>query len=175
MCYIEIYVTYWHQEHLLYNGSHAGECHKTQLVNSTLAQIMAWCLASPSHYLSQCWSILYVAIILNHIELWNDRRVNNLKMNAKIILCMCPANERWRYNVTSSLIGWAHSQNDPCEWSWCWHCTSVPQHPSHKHICRIWNQNLNIKHVQTATDQDRSRDWKMDDDMWWTLCWYNKE
>ena len=27
---------------------------------------------------------------------------------------MCPANKRRRYNVTSSLIGWAHSQNDPC-------------------------------------------------------------
>ena len=30
-----------------------------------------------------------------------------------IILCMRPANERRRYNVTSSPIGWAHSQNDP--------------------------------------------------------------
>ena len=30
-----------------------------------------------------------------------------------IILCMRPANERWRYNVTPSLIGWAHTQNDP--------------------------------------------------------------
>ena len=30
-----------------------------------------------------------------------------------IMLCMCPANERWCYNVTSSLIGWAHIQNDP--------------------------------------------------------------
>ena len=30
-----------------------------------------------------------------------------------IILCMHPANERWRYNVTS-LIGWAHIQHDPC-------------------------------------------------------------
>ena len=26
---------------------------------------------------------------------------------------MCPANERWRYSVTPSLIGWAHMQNDP--------------------------------------------------------------
>ena len=26
---------------------------------------------------------------------------------------MRPANERRRYNVTSSLIGWAHTQNDP--------------------------------------------------------------
>ena len=29
-----------------------------------------------------------------------------------IILLMCPAYERQRYNVTSSLIGWVHSQND---------------------------------------------------------------
>ena len=29
-------------------------------------------------------------------------------------LCMRSANERGRYNVTWSLFGWAHSQNDPC-------------------------------------------------------------
>ena len=31
-----------------------------------------------------------------------------------IILCMHPANERRRYNVTSPLIGWLHTQNNPC-------------------------------------------------------------
>ena len=31
-----------------------------------------------------------------------------------IVLCLRPANERRRYNVTSSLIGWAHARNDPC-------------------------------------------------------------
>ena len=36
--------------------------------------------------------------------------LNNI---AEIILWMHPANERQGYNVTSSLIGWAHSQNDP--------------------------------------------------------------
>ena len=30
-----------------------------------------------------------------------------------IILCMRPANERRCCNVTSSLIGWVHIQNDP--------------------------------------------------------------
>ena len=30
-----------------------------------------------------------------------------------IILCMRPANERWRYTVTPSLFGWTHTQNDP--------------------------------------------------------------
>ena len=34
--------------------------------------------------------------------------------SAGIILYMHPTNERWRYDVTSSLIGWAHSQIDPC-------------------------------------------------------------
>ena len=32
-----------------------------------------------------------------------------------IILCMCSANERWGYSVMHSLIGWAHTQDDP----WC--------------------------------------------------------
>ena len=27
---------------------------------------------------------------------------------------MYPIKERWRYNVTSSLIGWLETQNDPC-------------------------------------------------------------
>ena len=31
-----------------------------------------------------------------------------------IILCMHPANGRRRYNVASSLIGWAHTPNDHC-------------------------------------------------------------
>ena len=35
-----------------------------------------------------------------------------------IILRMHPANERWRCIVTSSLIGWAHTQNDP--WVLLW-------------------------------------------------------
>ena len=31
----------------------------------------------------------------------------------RVILCMRPANERWRYSVMPSLIGWVHTQNDP--------------------------------------------------------------
>ena len=32
-----------------------------------------------------------------------------------IILWMCLDNERRRWIVTSTLIGWAHTQNDPCK------------------------------------------------------------
>ena len=35
--------------------------------------------------------------------------------SAGIILCMRPTNERRCYNVTSSLIGRAHTRNDPCD------------------------------------------------------------
>ena len=30
------------------------------------------------------------------------------------ILCINPANERWHYSVTLSLIGWVHKLNDLC-------------------------------------------------------------
>ena len=39
-----------------------------------------------------------------------------LDQSTGIILSMHPANEGRRYNVTSSLIGWANTQNDP--WIW---------------------------------------------------------
>ena len=60
-------------------------------------------------------------LTLNPMQLWlypiavfrpaNHRRGNTV---LGIILCMRPANERRRYIVTSSLIGWVHTQNDPC-------------------------------------------------------------
>ena len=37
-------------------------------------------------------------------------------VNAGISLGMCPANERRRYNVTTSRIGWAHTLTDLCWW-----------------------------------------------------------
>ena len=39
---------------------------------------------------------------------------NGLLLVMRIILFMRPANERHRYNVMSSLIGWAHTQNEHC-------------------------------------------------------------
>ena len=53
--------------------------------------------------------------------------------------CMHPANERWRYIVTSSLIGWAHT-----EWSLAL-CVQklMVKHP---HICRIHSEDLSWYH-----------------------------
>ena len=53
--------------------------------------------------LSQYYCGILCSMTLSHYPSWTVR----------IILCMYPANGRWRYTVTSSLIGWAHTQNDP--------------------------------------------------------------
>ena len=47
------------------------------------------------------------------------------KHNSGIILGVALANERGRYIVMSFLIGWAHTQNDPCN--------DLSMHP-HAHI-----------------------------------------
>ena len=56
----------------------------------------------------------FSASLVNNLEeddimIWNL----NWAIPRDHFLCMRPTNERRRYNVTSSLIGWAHSQNDP--------------------------------------------------------------
>ena len=40
-------------------------------------------------------------------------RISLVSWYPGIILCMHAANEGWRYTVTPSLLGWAHTQNDP--------------------------------------------------------------
>ena len=57
-----------------------------------------------------------------HVTTWSVIVIPHY-ISAGIVLCVCPANEGRRYNVTSSLIGWAHTQNDPVSanhCSWCW-------------------------------------------------------
>ena len=50
MWYIQYYITLnssWHSDAIWWHGS-----------GSTLAQVMAWCLMAPSHYLNQWWVII---------------------------------------------------------------------------------------------------------------------
>ena len=65
------------------------------------------------------------------------------KYSAKIILGMCPANERRRYNVTPSLIGWAHAQNDPCRVYACdlMFLQGCVTDPKQVHICHHWKMS----------------------------------
>ena len=70
-------------------------------------------------------------------------------LEAGIILCMCPANERWRYTVTPSLIGWAHTLNDLCGGNGHLHLLSDRTSLWHKEVNRYtlpckeyWNSLL---------------------------------
>ena len=65
----------------------------------------------PTHYCA-CDYLFILGLKLIHCsnrDPWSQRNCIS-----GIILCMCPANERCHDTVKSSLIGWAHTQNDPC-------------------------------------------------------------
>ena len=54
-------------------------------------------------------------MISNFLILYATVKLNvNIVVYTVIILCMRRANERRRHIVTSSLIGSAHTQSDPC-------------------------------------------------------------
>ena len=55
---------------------------------------------------------------------------------AGIILCMRLVNERRRYNITSSLIHWAHTLKDPCG---CCGCT----YSWYEQYCRYYTPRFN--------------------------------
>ena len=89
-----------------------------------------------SHYLNQQWLRLWCCITsrpLGHNELktisccknpiyqlWDLTnsydKTSSCKTNSspKDLSVDAPSQWRWRHIVTSSLIGWAHTQNDPC-------------------------------------------------------------
>ena len=85
------------------------------------------------------WSRIYWwALLLWFVPWWLQHVFCDVMMSLKyansavctgIILWMRPFNERWRYVVTSYLIGWAHLQNDPCVccdvWYMCGWCHRV--------------------------------------------------
>ena len=92
--------------------------------------------------------------------------------NPGIILCMCPANERWGYNVMSSLIGWVHSHNDPCNLttmeyvfipydgsSWwlqmAWHqCQAISNHHGDLIMCCHHCHHRNLYHLYYCQERD---------------------
>ena len=54
------------------------------------------------------------AILLRHQCDSNMSMGMHAEVIAGIILGVGSDSEKWHYNVTSSLIGWGHTQNDPC-------------------------------------------------------------
>ena len=69
----------------------------------------------------------YIMVITSH---GMDRKLSAIRTDAGIILCMRLVNERRRYIVTSSLIGWAHA-----EWSLCWMVSFIVNRCIHRLQC----------------------------------------
>ena len=92
------------------------------------------------------WPGAILIIVSCHYS-WDDGPANTRHANLGTLLknptqgsfCMRPANERRRYNVTSSPTGWAHAQIDPCP------PHSNPGRPTHE------NSELSILHNLTST------------------------
>ena len=60
------------------------------------------------------WFTLYILLEKKYTTMFTSAGLCNI-FKAGIILCMRPANERWRYDVMSSPTGWSHTQNYPCK------------------------------------------------------------
>ena len=98
-------------QHTFVNNSlWASDATWRQISGSTLAQVMAWCLTAPSHYLNQCWLIIIKVkwhssepkftrdtSAINH---WNKLDKNDV-WNAEIP----SAAERSVYGTNSKYIG----------------------------------------------------------------------
>ena len=70
------------------------------------------------HFSNCCvfhWHAHISQISIDHVDWLLTKR---LISETGTILCMRPVNERWRYSVTLSLIGWAHTQNDHSPSAW---------------------------------------------------------
>ena len=74
-------------------------------------QSLGWWFRMPSHPL---WRNCNAWKKKTHLSCMVSTAVGDTTSSAGIILCMYPGNERRCYIVTPSLIGWVHTQNDPC-------------------------------------------------------------
>ena len=76
---------------------------KKMHLNFSAKWFLSWpqCVNSMTRFREILWTVLS-AVIHSVMEIRNY-------WYPGIILCMPPANERWRYIVTASLIGWTHT------------------------------------------------------------------
>ena len=89
-----------------------------EFISSVLWLVMSWELIK--HSLDIVWSLFLTVRLRYEVSLVSSEFIYtaiviSVLYAAGTILCMRPANERWRYILTSSLIGWMYTQNDP----WC--------------------------------------------------------
>ena len=116
---------------------------------------------TPSHYLNKCWLIISFTgppILFTGLPTFSsvlDRRPVSFAESD-----MGSANERQRPNVTSSFIGWAHTQNDPRKDRCIFLLLEVIQTQGSFCVCAkpmrddVWRQNVTSSHTGWAHTQN---------------------
>ena len=69
---------------------------------STLAQVMAWCLTAPSHYLNQSW--LIIIDVQWHLSEGNFMRYALAINNYNLLNSLGPSDAIWRWRSWSTLV-----------------------------------------------------------------------
>ena len=118
----------------------------------------------PSHVFPLHVFLRYAACIISY---YKDKKLHN----TGIILCMGRANKRRHYNVTLSLIGWAHTQNNSYN--------IMKSFLYQNDIKQIFNSSTSAK-TKTAHKKSISKQCSLlaikGDVTWWPflelLCWY---
>ena len=85
---------------------------------------LRWTLVTVVPSIAYCPPAASASMCTNRVPKNSSQQamLSEVSHEAGIILCMGSANERPRYTVTWSLIGWAHTQNDLCEDVIVWEC-----------------------------------------------------
>ena len=92
-------------------------CHSECRIQVTLCNIGQWL----QNIFSSKLPFFKRPLVTTIISLYPAREchlvVSAITSDSGVILGLCQANERRRYKVTSSLIGWAQSLNQSCDWA----------------------------------------------------------
>ena len=88
-------------------------------------------------------SNVWYVLVFHEREIKQDPHSSKL---SGIILCKCPANERRHYIVPSSLIDWAHTQNDP----WTMNVSNQLTMQEVNCACYIHNLQLFLRNCRTC-------------------------
>ena len=103
---------------IVYSIAYSGADQRKHQSSMSLASVRAidrWPVNSPHKWPVTRKPIPFDDVIMTTMKADHELYLKSSPTSpSEIILCMRPANERWPYNVTLSLIGWVHSQNDSC-------------------------------------------------------------
>ena len=107
------------------------------------------------YHLSNIVVILIMSQQIHHCNGWSSLLSKNAVLGNVIgCLGMGSASERWHYNVTAHLIGWAHTRNDPCA-----------------HKMSLWSRSFSVScqdYIWTPGFPGRNLRWNLIS--YWHLC-----